>query len=519
MNIRGSMASNGVTYHIFFRLLLFKTMAFCFISCTSTKKYHLTDNRANLTLSTTIFQELAIDTTHLRSQTGLLTMEYGTPSLITRAWLCDNAVHTLDIQYYIFSSDNTGRIAGDFILRAAERGVKVRILVDDITVKPNNKQMRVLNAHENIEIKIYNPGVKFGKNIFYRIRKMLFETRRIQRRMHTKTITIDNKISIAGGRNIGDEYFDYSKKYNFRDRDILIIGKEVQSVRANFDLFWSSKLSVPLDELVKFKAKYSKRKRFMEVQAYASDPKNFSPVVRNKIREFPAYFDDKKRSGEYLVIKNAYFVADIPGKNEDRPNKKGGICTDTIVSLLLQARDSVTIQSPYLILDEEAKRLFKTIVNRGVKVKIVTNSLASTDNAVAFSGYKRDRNKILELGIEVYEFKPHPKIKYKLQNSEVQEKGKFKAVFGLHSKTMIIDDRISVIGSYNLDPRSAHLNTEGFVVIRSKDFCMKVEKYVREEFLAENSWKITKDFDPDKEASLHKRWKVFVRRLIPKKYL
>ncbi|MBI2722517.1 MAG: phospholipase D family protein [Bacteroidetes bacterium] len=458
-------------------------------------------------------------TDKMKSGTGVYVLEDGVSSLTSRAWLCDAAKKTIDIQYYIFSKDNTGLIASDFLVRAADRGVKIRMLIDDITVKAGSKELFTLDSHENIEIKIYNPGVKIG-TLGARIKKLVKNFNKIHRRMHNKTITVDDQVAITGGRNIADEYYDFDKEYNFRDRDVLLIGKTIPDVKSSFELFWKDDLSVKFEDLVKEKKENKNNKnRFDKLHAYAADTKNLSSSMRQKIRNFPATFKAMQESGELLWVKNVSFVADIPGKNENRPNREGGICTDSIMALITQAKTSIDIQSPYLILTDVTRKLFHALVQRGVKVRILTNSLASTDNHEAFSGYERDRKLLLQTGIEIYEFKPDAKVRYKIMNDEVQSTIDYKAVYGLHAKTLVIDNVISVIGSYNLDPRSANLNTECVAIIRSPEVSKNVLKHLNEEFLPENAWRTTLDYNPDKEASNKKRIKVASRKIIPKDIL
>ncbi len=161
----------------------------------------------------------------LDTQTAVFVLEDGAGSMVSRAWLSEYAEKTMDIQYFIFSLDNVGLIACDYIVRAADRGVKVRILVDDIMVDADIDEVLTLNAHENIEIKIYNPGVNLGKNILGKLKKFATDFRLANQRMHNKTFTVDGRVTITGGRNIADEYFDYNREYNFRDRDVLLLGK------------------------------------------------------------------------------------------------------------------------------------------------------------------------------------------------------------------------------------------------------------------------------------------------------
>jgi phosphatidylserine/phosphatidylglycerophosphate/cardiolipin synthase-like enzyme len=338
--------------------------------------------------------------------------------------------------------------------------------------------------------------------------------------MHHKTFTIDKQATIIGGRNIADEYFDYDDRYNFRDRDVLLIGKAAGDVERTFEQFWNDSLSYWHSDLVKTNTKaQTDPARFDRLHAFACDTQNLSERMRKEIRRYPEEFKRMQSSGEVQWIRDVSFVSDIPGKNEEREGKKGGVCTDSLVALIRQARSTIDIQSPYVITTSEGKALFEQAMKRGVKVRILTNSLGSTDNHEAFSGYQRDRDQILATGVELYEYKPQPAIRYKLMIPEVQAALSYTPVYGLHSKTMIIDGYVTVIGTYNLDPRSANLNTECVAIVRSQAFAKNVMKYIEEEFRPENAWRITKDFNPDKEASFNKRVKVQSRKIIPKKVL
>ena len=180
----------------------------------------------------------------MAEKTGVHVLEDGAGSMVTRAWLTEYAEKTIDIQYFIFSTDNVGLIACDYLVRAADRGVKVRILVDDIMVDATVEDVLTLDSHENIDIKIYNPGVNLGKSIYSKVKTFTTEFRSANQRMHNKTFIVDGKIVITGGRNIADEYFDYDHEYNFRDRDVLLLGGVTKDINTSFTEFWDSDLSV-----------------------------------------------------------------------------------------------------------------------------------------------------------------------------------------------------------------------------------------------------------------------------------
>jgi phosphatidylserine/phosphatidylglycerophosphate/cardiolipin synthase-like enzyme len=186
----------------------------------------------------------------MQKKTGVYVLEDGGTSLIARAWLSEYAQKTIDVQYFIFSTDNVGLIACDYLVRAADRGVKIRILVDDIMVEAEGDEILMLDSHKNISIKIYNPGANVGKNILDKMKKLTTDFAGFNQRMHNKTFTVDGKVAITGGRNMADEYFDYDHEYNFRDRDVLLLGKGVGSITNSFDEYWNDSRSVPVNKLV-----------------------------------------------------------------------------------------------------------------------------------------------------------------------------------------------------------------------------------------------------------------------------
>lgn len=454
----------------------------------------------------------------MQTKTGVYVLEDGAGSMITRAWFTSHAEKTIDIQYFIFSTDNVGLIAIDYLVRAADRGVKIRLLVDDIMVNAEINDILSLDSHENISIKIYNPGVNLGKNIFEKAQKFLTEFRSANQRMHNKTFIVDNQVVITGGRNIADEYFDYDHEYNFRDRDVLLLGKATKDVAVSFDDFWDDDLSVPISELGDQQVKDSvQRDTFERLHEYACNPDNFWPQVRERIENLPARFNEIKESGGLIWVDNVDFISDYPGKNKETSGLGGGgVTTSALLELVQNAEYSLDIQTPYLITSELSQNLFREAVNRGVKVRILTNSLASTDNVEAFSSYQTDRRKLLETGVRIYEFRPDAAERTKVMTGELQKTLNHTPIFGLHAKSMVIDGKVSVIGTFNLDPRSANLNTECITIIHSEEISAGVLIGMEEEFKPENSWEITFEFNPDSEVSKMKRVKTWTRKILPK---
>lgn len=465
--------------------------------------------------STSLTKELTPFKDQMKSHTGVLVLEDGVSSMISRAWLSEYSEKSIDIQYFIFSVDNVGLIACDYLIRAADRGVKVRILVDDIMVNAGIKEILALDAHPNISIKIYNPGVNLGRNLFQKVEKFTTEFRSANQRMHNKTFIVDDKIVITGGRNMADEYFDYDHEYNFRDRDVLLMGKGTEQVSTSFESFWTNELSVSVTQLTDEQIKYDPS-QFDGLHEYACNPENFWPQLRTKIEHLPIVFKGLVDSGELTWVENIQFVSDYPGKNETTSGLGGGgVTTQTLSEVVSAAKRTIDIQTPYLITTKESRALFQQATERGVTINILTNSLASTDNIEAFSAYQATRKELLATGVNIFEFKPDAEVSTKMMQNDLYDSLGHVPTFGLHAKSMVIDSEITVIGTFNLDPRSSNLNTECITIINSIEVAKKVLKGLRIDLQPENAWEITNDFNPDSEVNKLKRVKTWTRRALP----
>jgi len=454
-------------------------------------------------------------------KTGVYVLEEGEDALLTRAWLSAKAQKTMDIQYFIFYSDNIGTIAMDYILKAADRGVKVRIIVDDLLIDADPNDLLALNDHSNISIKIYNPNVNIGKHIGEKISNMVVDFRGINQRMHNKTFTVDGKVCITGGRNIEDAYFDYDREYNYRDRDILLVGPAAKEVEASFDDFWNHKLSVEVDDIIDYSIpNFNTEFVYNRIHNYACDMDNFWPQVRHRIADIPYLYRDIIRSGKFQWVEDVTFVSDIPGKNETTSGLGGsGKTTEGLMALFAEAENSIYIHTPYLVTTELGMGLFKKAIDSGVSITILTNSLSSTDNKEAFSGYQRNRKQLLKLGVNIYEYRPDAAIRKKLITADMQRQIDYYPTFGLHSKSMVIDDHLTIVSTFNLDPRSANLNTECYVAVRSEEITAFAKEIMLEELKPENSWHTTLDSNPDQHAGIGKRFKTWMRKIVPKSIL
>ena len=521
------MESHLLNYHFKSKLKILISCTIILLglaSCNTKKDKNVeTDFCSNIHRNDTISlsKELKDISELMANKTGVYVLEDGSGSMVARAFLTEYAEKTIDIQYFIFSMDNVGLIACDYLIRAADRGVKIRIIVDDIMVDADLQDILTFNSHENITVKIYNPGVNLGKNIFGKLKKFTTDFRSANQRMHNKSFTVDGQLVITGGRNIADEYFDYDHEYNFRDRDILLLGKASGNVNKSFNEFWNSSLSKNIGEVIEEDPNtIYPEDRFDNLHEYACNPYNFWPQVRDRIEKLPSTFSAIKKSGNLVWLDDVQFISDLPGKNDGTKGMNGGgISTSALINLIKNAKSSIDIQTPYLITTELSRSLFRDAVKRGVKIRILTNSLASTDNIEAFSGYQSDRDKLLETGIRIFEFKPDAAKRMTVMTGELQETLDYKPIFGLHAKSMVIDNQKTVIGTFNLDPRSANLNTECIVVVNSAKISEGVSNEMEEEFLPENAWETTLDYNPDSEVNNIKRLKTWTRKIIPKEIL
>ncbi len=454
------------------------------------------------------------------NQTGVYVLDTGEEALLARAWLADHAQRSIEVQYFIWSTDNIGILATEALLRAADRGVKVRVIVDDLLIDAPDKSLLALAKHPNIDIRIYNPKHQVGTPFYKRALNVLIDFRGVNQRMHDKTFVVDGKVAITGGRNMADEYFDYDQDYTFRDRDALLLGEAVKTMQASFEAFWTHPLSRPVASLydgwglmqknVKVDAS-EVQQVYRELHDYARAPENFAPAVHDAVNATPDSFDRLARD---MAWGRADFIHDVPGKNDNRWRLNGGGQTSAALARLVgDARVSIVIQSPYLVMSDNALALFKAAVTRGVKVRILTNSLASTDNLQAFSGYRNQRKKLLEMGLDIHEYKPDPANRQVLM-SRVNSPAT-PPVFALHAKTLVVDEEIAYIGTFNLDPRSENLNTEVGVVVHHPALAKQVQALIETDMLPENSWNAADE--PDQYVPLTKRGQVRLWQLLPLK--
>jgi putative cardiolipin synthase len=455
-------------------------------------------------------------TTRMESQTGVYILEKGEEALIGRAWLTKHAARSIDVQYFIWSTDNIGILAAEQLLSAAERGISVRVIVDDFIIDAEDRTLLLLAAHPNVQIRIYNPKFVVGVGAWDKLKNTVTQFRGVNQRMHDKTAIFDGVAGITGGRNMAAEYFDFNHEFNFRDRDVLLLGSAVRDMQNHFNEFWESEFAIPVAKIFEDEgAEISSEdvaRRSAELHAYADDPANFEPEIHEAIDATPQHFPALMQA---MVWNDVQFISDVPGKNDGKSGLRGGgRSTNQLIDAVKAAKKSVLIQSPYLILPEGGIELFAQLVKQGVKIRISTNSLASTDNIPAFAGYSSQRSDLLDAGVEIYEFNPNPAIRDQLIE-RYPRLAEYGPIFSLHAKSMVIDDETIFIGTFNLDPRSTNLNTEVGVLIDNKELAHQLSASIERDIRPENSWHTTADFNPDAQVGIGKRSQVWMFRLLP----
>ncbi len=438
----------------------------------------------------------------------LTLLEVGADALKIRVHLMRAARHNIDLQNFILRRDDTGELLLNEMLQAARRGVKVRLLLDQMfTVSDLEYLVKLTLAHANFEVKFYNPT-------FYKARMARHDWinavaccfRRFNQRMHTKLLEVDELVGVIGGRNIADRYFDYDTNYDFKDRDVAVFGSTAVDMRLSFDTFWDSPKSVPVQHLRDVADKLLHGAE-TELDPYDPPPR-LLPLLQQVADE--QHIHSRFIEPAFEVARVEYF--------SDRPrqvaypgaaNKKD--ITLELLNVLQSARQSVVIQSPYMVLSKKIRDLFAELrqVNPAIELVFSTNSLASTDmDAVYANTHKHKKRYVRKLGFHMYEFKPFPidapeffprwpqlidEKKRGISSRSIVDGDDSTLPMpaprvGLHAKSFVVDGRVALIGSHNFDPRSEGINTENGLVVWDEPFARALEALIRRDIEPRNSW-------------------------------
>ena len=448
-------------------------------------------------------------------------LNIGDEALLARIHLIRSAKESIYIQTYIWTNDETGRYVAYELIKAARRGVKVKIIGDNWKAANVAGLVSFLStAHPNLELKTYSPPANLVDPSALRVvREALIQFKTVNQRMHNKIFIVDGKAAITGGRNYENDYYDRGVTRNFKDRDVLVVGPVAGEITRSFQGYWDYALAVDVRDLVDVKKliKSGRFERFTDRASYRLG--NLFDDVDRLADDLPyirkVFIDDIYKVGRVM------FVADKPGKNDRRGLKGGGEATESLAKIMFEAQKSIVAQTPYLVLDEVTTKGVKTLraKNPGIDIVISSNSLAATDNIYAYSfSYKQKKLFVQDLKFRIFEFKPVPaditlmipryalvenrgqrtddnavdSLSQEKDSNSIENANRHLCV---HAKSFVIDDRIAWIGSFNLDPRSVHLNTEAGLVIWDERVAKAIKDNILRDTAPQNSWTIGKKKD------------------------
>ena len=439
----------------------------------------------------------------------LTLVEYGEDALKLRIHMIRAAQRYVELQNFILRGDDTGVLILNEMLDAARRGVKVRLLLDQMFSFSDIKYLvRLTMAHSNFEVRFYNPSFYKAKMANHDwINGVACCFRRVNQRMHNKLLVVDDLVGVIGGRNIADRYFDFDTSYDFKDRDVAVFGETVREMRESFDWFWEGPKTIPVQHLRDVAAELLKTgeparvgsfepaQRFLPILEQATDP-----GIMSRLFVEPAY-----------TVERLEYFSDAPRKHSFEDEALQEDTTGQLYDVLTSAKRSVIIQSPYMVLSRRVRDLVAKLRQKNPDIELIfsTNSLASTDADTVYANTHRHKKRYVdELGFQMYEFKPFPIDAPKFfprwaELIEEKKRGvKSKAIVsgdnsvipmpaprvGLHSKSFVVDGRVAMIGSHNFDPRSEGFNTENGLIVWDEVFASKLEELIRRDIEPQNSW-------------------------------
>ncbi len=387
-------------------------------------------------------------------KTGIHALPDPRDAFAARVLLAGAAEKSLDAQYFIWNGDHVGYLLFQALWQAAERGVRVRLLLDDLNTKGLDSTIAALDAHPNIEVRLYNPVVIRDN----RVLNFVTDFTRVNRRMHNKSFTADNQATVVGGRNIADEYFGAGAGLTFADLDVLAVGPAVPEVSKEFDVYWNSASAYPAsgfvgppmpDGTTNLEAKFVANRADPESIAYL-EAVRATPLVRELL--------DRKLALEWAAAEVVY---DDPAKTLDTTERTDVLLFPELVRKMGRPEKMLDIVSPYFVPGDGGTELLAALAKRGVTVRILTNSLAASDEKSVHSGYGKRRRDLLQAGVRLYEIKPTAT----KEANESRNRFGSGSSSGLHAKTLAVDSRRIFVGSFNFDQRSARLNTEMGLVL------------------------------------------------------
>ena len=407
-------------------------------------------------------------------ESGFHILNVGVDGFLTRVQMIDAAERTLDLQYFIFRGDETGRLITAALLRAADRGVHVRVLIDDGDTVAGDEQILALDGHPSVEIRVFNPFSYRGHANLLRGLEFMFNSRRLDYRMHNKLLITDNAVALIGGRNIGNQYFQMDPESQFADDDIFSVGPVVQRLSATFDVFWNSTHAIPAAALGSTRhpgADLEKHRRLAQgskpLWALNSPGIDYEAMLRT----------DEPYAGMIsgllpLVWANAEVAYDSPDKkNVENGVTRGRLMSEQVAKAAAQTHSELLMVTPYFIPADDEMRLLDTLLRNDIRVAVLTNSLESAQGLLAQAGYSHYRLPLLDDGADLYEVRAL--LGSRRGSGQTVRISRF-GNYGLHAKLFVFDRERLFIGSMNFDQRSKHLNTEIGLIIDSPELAQQV---------------------------------------------
>ncbi|MBT0964107.1 phospholipase D-like domain-containing protein [Denitromonas iodatirespirans] len=436
-----------------------------------------------------------------RGRSGFRIIANGIDGFLVRMQMIDAAERTIDLQYFIFRGDQTGWLLTQAVLRAADRGVRVRILVDDVETPPGDERLTALQAHPAVQIRIFNPFAYRGSFLWVRALEFLLNANRLDYRMHNKLFVIDNTVALLGGRNIGNEYFQVVPGTQFADEDVFVAGPISHQLSATFDEYWNSDLSIPVEVLNDTSRAPREKRQVREAHEERQALKDLVRQVPAKDTDYLARVENGEPlsgliSGRIrLEWAQAQVICDRPDKKDlDSDGRVGILMQQGVFDTAAAAMSEVLIVTPYLIPGDEGMRMIERLRARGIRVRILTNSLESSNVLVAHSGYMSYRTPLLQLGAELYESRSLlAKARGSGQAPEISRFGSY----SLHTKLFVFDRRKMLIGSMNFDQRSMYLNTEIGILIHSPALAIEAARRFEAMVQPVNSYRLALRPDPN----------------------
>jgi putative cardiolipin synthase len=434
----------------------------CFAGCSSLPKPGADWNESKTvnTTDTAWARALAPIAAEHEKTSGIQFLGQGRDALAARLALADTTERCLDVQYYIWKPDHSGRLLAERLLSAADRGVQVRMLLDDIGGSAPDGVLLAMDSHPNIELRLFNPTA----NRSFRRLSLLFDFQRVNRRMHNKSFTADRLVTILGGRNVGDHYFAAGDERQFADFDVIAAGPVAAEVAAMFDRYWNSPLSIPIHALSGKRPsseQLTKSRTSLAADVGAmTHSADFATLAANEVGA-------KIRRHELtLVWGPTRLVSDLPEKVTTDPKDPSTHLLPELRAIVAATRGELFIVSPYFVPGRQGVEFFRSLRQRGVRVVVLSNSLAANDVTPVHAGYQRYRKDLLRAGVELWEIKPDVAMRATASDAAATGKSNGKpAQSALHAKTFAFDRSTLFVGSLNLTPRSESLNTEMGLIV------------------------------------------------------